>query len=87
MNRRDFIKVAVAGFGTVLSCGAAINMLNTKSVPETAPIAEAALPCWLINLLKECSKTVIMSSVSMLPLRIFIPAAPAMPATVTANVF
>lgn len=28
MNRRDFIKVAVAGFGTVLSCGAAINMLN-----------------------------------------------------------
>ena len=42
MNRRDFIKVAVAGFGTVLSCGAAINMLNTKSVPETAPIAEAA---------------------------------------------
>ncbi len=42
MNRRDFIKVAVAGFGTVLSSGAAINMLNTKSVPETAPIAEAA---------------------------------------------
>ena len=39
MNRRDFIKVAVAGFGTVLSSGAAINMLNTKSVPETAPIA------------------------------------------------
>lgn len=37
MNRRDFIKVAVAGFGTVLSSGAAINMLNTKSVPETAP--------------------------------------------------
>lgn len=42
MNRRDFIKVAVAGFGTVLSSGAAINMLNTKSVPETAPISEAA---------------------------------------------
>ena len=41
MNRRDFIKVAVAGFGTVLSSGAAINMLNTKSVPETAPAAEA----------------------------------------------
>ena len=32
MNRRDFIKVAVAGFGTVLTSGAAINMLNTKSV-------------------------------------------------------
>lgn len=28
MNRRDFIKVAVADFGTVLSSGAAINMLN-----------------------------------------------------------
>lgn len=42
MNRRDFIKVAVAGFGTVFSSGAAINMLNTKSVPETAHIAEAA---------------------------------------------
>ena len=42
MNRRDFINVAVAGFGTVLSSGAAINMLNTKSVPETAPIPEAA---------------------------------------------
>lgn len=42
MNRRDFIKLAVAGFGTMLASGAAINMLNTKSVPETAPIAEAA---------------------------------------------
>lgn len=42
MNRHDFIKLAVAGFGTVLSSGAAINMLNTKSVPETAPIAETA---------------------------------------------
>lgn len=42
MNRRDFIKVAIAGFGTVLASGAAINMLNTKPVPETAPVAEAA---------------------------------------------
>lgn len=42
MNRRDFIKVAVAGFGTVLASGAAINMLNIKPVPETAPVAEAA---------------------------------------------
>lgn len=42
MNRRDFIKVAVAGFGTVLASGAAINMLNTKPVPGTAPAAEAA---------------------------------------------
>lgn len=42
MNRRDFIKVAVAGFGTVLASGAAINLLNTKSVSETAPAAEAA---------------------------------------------
>lgn len=42
MNRHDFIKLAVAGFGTVLSSGAAINMLNTKSVPETATAAEAA---------------------------------------------
>lgn len=42
MNRRDFIKLAVAGFGTMLASGAAINMLNTKSIPETAPIAEAA---------------------------------------------
>lgn len=39
MNRRDFIKVAIAGFGTVLASGAAINMLNTKSVAETAPAA------------------------------------------------
>ena len=29
MKRRDFIKVAVAGFGTVLSSGAAINMLQS----------------------------------------------------------
>lgn len=39
MNRRDFIKVAVAGFGTVLASGAAINMLNTKPVAEAAPQA------------------------------------------------
>lgn len=42
MNRRDFIKVALAGFGTVLSSGAAINMLNTKSVPEAEAAPQAA---------------------------------------------
>lgn len=43
MNRRDFIKVAVAGFGTVLASGAAINFLTNKNTPEAnVPAAEAA---------------------------------------------
>lgn len=31
MNRRDFIKVAVAGFGTVLAIGAAIKAFTKKT--------------------------------------------------------
>lgn len=43
MNRRDFIKVAVAGFGTMLASGAAINFLSNKNTPEAnVPAAEAA---------------------------------------------
>lgn len=43
MNRRDFIKVAVVGFGTVLASGAAINFLTNKNTPEAnVPAAEAA---------------------------------------------
>lgn len=33
MNKRDFIKVAVAGFGIVLANGAAINPLPNKNTP------------------------------------------------------
>lgn len=43
MNRRDFIKVAVAGFDTVLAIGAAIKSIYEKNTPEAAPVAEAAL--------------------------------------------
>lgn len=42
MNRRDFIKVAIAGFGTVLASGAAIKAFTQPSTPEAAPVAEAA---------------------------------------------
>lgn len=42
MNRREFIKVAVAGFGTVLASGAAINFLTNKNTSADAPAAEAA---------------------------------------------
>lgn len=43
MNRHDFIKLAVAGFGTMLASGAAINFLSNKNTPEAnVPAAEAA---------------------------------------------
>lgn len=38
MNRRDFIKVAVAGFGTVLANGAAINFLTNKNTPSVCSL-------------------------------------------------
>lgn len=43
MNRHDFIRLAVAGFGTMLASGAAINFLSNKNTPEAnVPAAEAA---------------------------------------------
>ena len=34
MNRHDFIRLTVAGFGTMLASGAAINFLSNKNTPE-----------------------------------------------------
>lgn len=43
MNRYDFIRLTVAGFGTMLASGAAINFLSNKNTPEAnVPAAEAA---------------------------------------------
>lgn len=45
MNRRDFIKVFAAGFGTLLVSGIGLSLLrdgSTASVPAAAPMAEAS---------------------------------------------
>ena len=43
MNRHDFIRLAVAGFGTMLASGAGVTVVSNKNTPEAnVPAAEAA---------------------------------------------
>ena len=40
MNRHDFIRLAVAGFGTMLASGAAINFLSNKNTRMCLPLKQ-----------------------------------------------